>query len=47
MSITSLKKNKAAKPIATHGERPFTSPIASAVVTVIAVLGRSQLLVWL
>lgn len=40
MATLTLKRNKQSggKPLAVHHDRPFTSPIASAVVTVIAIL---------
>lgn len=40
MAVLSLKRNKSekGKPLASKQDRPFTSPIASAVVTVIAIL---------
>ena len=40
MAVLSLKRSKSAKskPLASTQDRPFTSPIASAVVTVIAIL---------
>jgi alpha-glucoside transport system permease protein len=38
MATISLKRKKSSSGLATHSERPFTSPVASAVVTVIAIL---------
>ena len=38
MANLTLKRKQSSSGLATHGDRPFTSPIASAVVTVIAVL---------
>ncbi|MEY4023666.1 MAG: hypothetical protein RLZ23_627, partial [Actinomycetota bacterium] len=37
-TLLKRRNSSAVKPVAAHHDRPFTSPIASAIVTVIAVL---------